>query len=268
MNIKKHKPITPGSRGHVSINYKIESISTKKPIKKLVKGLTKTGGRNSNGQIASYHRGGGHKKLYRQIDFKREVQDKTGYIIRTEYDPNRSSYISLVAFSDGSLKYILATKGIKKDDEIISSKKESTPIKGGNSLPLMNIPVGTIVHNIEIKPGKGGQYARAAGCYAKVIKKEEGKTLLRLNSGKQIEISSDCFSTIGYVSKKEHSNRQIGKAGRSRWLNWRPVVRGVVMNPIDHPHGGGEGKTSGGRCSVTPWGIPTKGYKTKRKKKK
>lgn len=268
MNLKKHKPITPGSRGHISINYKKENISTEKPIKKLVKGWTKTGGRNSKGQIASYHRGGGHKKLYREIDFKRDLQDKKGYIIRTEYDPNRSSYISLVAFSDGSLKYMIRPHGLNKDDEIISSEKENTPIKIGNSLPLTNVPIGTIIHNIEITPGKGGQYARSAGCYAKVIKKEKGKTLLRLNSGQQIEISSSCFCTIGYVSKKEHRNCQIGKAGRSRWLSRKPVVRGVVMNPVDHPHGGGEGKTSGGRCSVTPWGIPTKGYKTKRKKKK
>ena len=173
--------------------------------------------------------------FYRKIDFKRQDQDEKGYIIRTEYDPNRSSYISLVAFSNGSLKYILSANGLKKDDEIIASKKENTPIKIGNSLLLENVPIGTIIHNIEIKPGKGGQYARAAGAYAKVIKKEKGKTLVRLNSGRQIEISSKCFCTIGSLSKKEHNNCQIGKAGRSRWLNWRPVVdfKTLVKQMVD-----------------------------------
>jgi large subunit ribosomal protein L2 len=267
MNLKKYKSITPGSRGHININYKKENLSKENPIKRLVKGLKKTGGRNNKGQISSYHRGGGHKRLYREIDFKRSIRDITGYIIRIEYDPNRSSYISLVAFSNGILKYMLTPTGLKEHDTIISSTNKNTPIKIGNSLPLKNIPVGTIIHNIEIKLNKGGQYARSAGTYGKIIRKENGKSLIRLNSNREIEISSDCFCTIGALSNKNYTNIKIGKAGRSRWLNWKPIVRGVAMNPVDHPHGGGEGKTSGGRCSVTPWGIPTKGYKTKRKKK-
>lgn len=268
MSLKKHKPVTPGSRGHVQINYKEKELSKEKPLKILTEHFGQKGGRNNRGQISTYHRGGGHKRLYRYVDFKRSIKDKVGYVVSNEYDPNRSSYISLVVFSDGSLRYLLTSEGLKKDDTIINTKSPNTPIKIGNSLILKNVPIGTLINNIELKPGSGGQIARSAGCSGKLIKKEGGKASIRLSSGQQIEVSLSCFCTIGIISNKEHKNKKIGKAGRSRWLNKRPIVRGVVMNPFDHPHGGGEGKTSGGRCSVTPWGLPTKGYKTIRKKRK
>ena len=193
--------------------------------------------------------------------------DIEGYVVRLEYDPNRSSYIALVVYNNGKITYILAAQGMKAGDKIISSLNIDTPIQMGNSLPLKNVPVGTFIHNIELQPGKGGQIVRSAGTSAKIIKKENNRCVLRLTSGKQLTLSNSCFCTIGTVSNINHNNIVIGKAGRSRWLNKKPTVRGVVMNPVDHPHGGGEGKTSGGRCSVTPWGIPTKGYKTNRKKK-
>jgi large subunit ribosomal protein L2 len=267
MSIKRYKPVTPTLRNRISINYKEDSILSVRPVKKLVTRKKNNAGRNNKGRISSFHRGGGHKRLYRQVDFKREIQDIEGYIVRNEYDPNRSSYISLVAFTNGKFCYMLTPQGLKQGDRITSSLTLELPITIGNSLPLKNVPVGTLISNIELKPGKGGQLIRSAGCSAKIVRKDNKTCLIRLNSGRQMELSSNCFCTIGIVSNIDYSNVKLGKAGRTRWLNIKPTVRGVVMNPVDHPHGGGEGKTSGGRCSVTPWGIPTKGYKTNRKKK-
>lgn len=267
MSIKRYKPVTPTLRNRISINYKEDNITSVRPVKKLVVRKKNNAGRNNKGIISTFHRGGGHKRLYRQVDFKRETQDTEGYIVRNEYDPNRSSYISLVAFTNGKFCYILTPEGLKPGDIINSSLTSELPIIIGNSLPLKYVPVGTLINNIELRPGKGGQLVRSAGCSAKIVRKDKKTCLIRLNSGHQLELSSNCFCTIGIVSNSDHSNVKLGKAGRKRWLNIKPTVRGVVMNPVDHPHGGGEGKTSGGRCSVTPWGIPTKGYKTKRKKK-
>jgi len=267
VSIKKYKPVTPTLRNRVSIDYKQDNIVTNKPIKSLVIRKKNCAGRNNKGQISTFHRGGGHKKLYRHIDLKREIRDIEGYIVRNEYDPNRSSFISLVAFSDGQFCYIITPQGLTKGDKIVSSLDSNISISIGNSLPLKNVPIGTLIHNIELKPGLGGQLVRSAGCSAKIIRKDKKSCLIRLNSGRQLELSNLCFCTIGIVSNIDHSNVKLGKAGRTRWMNIKPTVRGVVMNPVDHPHGGGEGKTSGGRCSVTPWGIPTKGYKTNRKKK-
>ena len=266
MPIKKYKPVTATQRNRVSIDFTKEQIFRGRPVKILTARKKNKAGRNNQGQISSFHRGGGHKNLYRLIDTKRAIFDIQGSVIRIEYDPNRTSYIALVAYTNGMLQYIIAPLDLKVGDQIKSSLNEEIPIKKGNTLPLKNIPIGTPIHNIELKTGRGGQVARAAGCFAKIIKKELLTCTIRLNSGHQMELSSQCLATIGIVSNIDHSNIKIGKAGRSRWLNKRPTVRGVVMNPVDHPHGGGEGKTSGGRCSVTPWGIPTKGYKTRRKK--
>jgi large subunit ribosomal protein L2 len=268
MSLKKYKPITPSLRNRVSLDFKASNIFTNKPIKSLTSGKHNKAGRGFKGRISSFHRGGGHKRLNRVIDLKRNIRDEKGYVVRIEYDPNRSSYIALIAFTSGSFCYILAPDGLQAGTSIIASSNTETPINVGNSLPLRNIPVGTFIHNVEMYPDRGGQIARSAGCYAKIIRKDEDSCLIRLTSGKQIVLSNSCFCTIGFVSNQSHSNIVLGKAGRSRWLNKKPTVRGVVMNPVDHPHGGGEGKTSGGRCSVTPWGIPTKGYRTNRKKKK
>jgi large subunit ribosomal protein L2 len=267
MTLKKYNPTTPSLRNLITIDYKREQIWKGRPLKLLTKRKLNSGGRNTNGQISSFHRGGGHVNLYRAVDFKRQLQDVLGHVIRIEYDPNRSAYLALIAFENGSLSYIIAPEGLKVNDEVLASSSNELAIHLGNSLILKNIPVGVFLHNIELLPNKGGQLARSAGTYAKIIKKERDFCVIRLNSGKQLELSNLCFASIGIVSKVNHRNIKIGKAGRSRWLNKRPTVRGVAMNPIDHPHGGGEGKTSGGRCSVTPWGIPTKGYRTKRKKK-
>jgi large subunit ribosomal protein L2 len=268
MTLKKYKPTTPTLRERVSIDYKKDNIWPNRPVKSCVTRKANIGGRNNKGRIATFHKGGGHKRLYRFIDFKRSVLDLEGYVIRLEYDPNRSSYIALIAYPDGQLCYILAAQGLKAGDKVISSFDIDTAIRLGNSLPLKHVPVGTFIHNIELKPGKGGQIVRSAGTSAKIIKKEKDKCVLRLTSGQELTLSNLCLCTIGILSNINHNNVVIGKAGRSRWLNKKPTVRGVVMNPVDHPHGGGEGKTSGGRCSVTPWGIPTKGYKTNRKKSK
>lgn len=268
MTLKKYKPTTPTLRDRISIDYKKDGIWPNRPVKSCVKRKTNIGGRNNKGRIATFHKGGGHKRLYRLIDFKRSILDIEGYVVRIEYDPNRSSYICLVAYPDGKIVYVLAPQGIQPGDKIISSFNDETAISLGNSLPLKNIPVGTFIHNIELKPGKGGQIVRSAGTSAKIIKKDSKTCVLRLTSGKELTLSNLCLATIGILSNINHNNVVLGKAGRSRWLNRKPTVRGVVMNPVDHPHGGGEGKTSGGRCSVTPWGIPTKGYRTKRKKKK
>lgn len=266
MNLKKYKPTSPGLRGLVNIDFKKEDIWNGQPLKELVHRKQNKAGRNHKGQISTFHRGGGHKRLYRQLDFKRVIRDVQGEIVRIEYDPNRSAFISLVLFSNGLFSYFLASEGDTLGKPILISN--SAPIISGNSLPLENIPLGTSIHSIEIKRNGGAQLVRSAGTFAKIIKRDSKFCTVRLNSGALYEIPSDCLATIGIVANINHKNVKIGKAGRSRWLNKRPTVRGVVMNPVDHPHGGGEGKTSGGRCSVTPWGIPTKGFKTRRKKKK
>ena len=268
MNLKNYKAITPSQRERVSIDFKKENIWRGSPLKRLTKINTNKGGRNTDGQISSFHRGGGHKKSYRLIDFKRNLYDLKAEVIRIEYDPNRSAYIALLAYENGNLSYVIAPENLLQGQIIVSSMDTILPIHLGNAMPLKNIPVGTTIHNIELSPGKGGQVARSAGTYGKLIKKDNKVSLIRLSSGKQLILSNLCFCTIGIVSKSNQRNINLGKAGRSRWLNRKPIVRGVVMNPIDHPHGGGEGKTSGGRCSVTPWGIPTKSYKTIRKKQK
>lgn len=263
MNLKRYKPTTPSLRHRVIVSR--AGLTKSKPIKKLTTTLNNSGGRNNQGRITSYHKGGGVKKKYRLIDFKRSIIDIPAKVTRLEYDPNRSAFIALVCYINGSLSYILAPDGLKEGDVVISSS--TAEIKVGNATPLSNIPLGTLVHNIELKPNGGGQLARAAGTYARLIKKNpEGYATLKLSSGEQRQVSLNSFATIGRVSNLENKNISKGKAGANRWLNRRPVVRGVAMNPVDHPHGGGEGKTSGGRVSVTPWGKPTKGKPTRRKR--
>jgi len=238
------------------------------PFKKLVVGMHKVGGRNHHGRITVRHRGGGHKRLYRIIDFKRSLLQVQGQITRFEYDPNRSSWIALILYENGSISYILAPDGVKQGDFVLASKDQGTPVKKGNSLSLKHVPIGSLIHNVELKPGKGGQIIRSAGTSGRVIQKKEGYCMVRLPSGTLRLIPSTCMATIGVVSNSEHHHINEGKAGHRRWLGIRPTVRGTAMNPIDHPHGGGEGKTSGGRPSVTPWGRPTKGKPTRSKRKK
>lgn len=263
MGIKTYNPITPGMRGKTG--YTFEELTTDKPYKKLVESLKKSGGRNSDGRITIRFRGGGHKRKYRIIDFKRDKFDVPGTIETIEYDPNRTARIALVKYNDGERRYILSPLGIKVGDRVVSTKKEADIIPG-NTLLLKNIPVGTIVHNIEFKIGRGGQIARTAGASATLMAKEGKYALIKMPSGELRKIILGCQATIGQIGNVEHSNIKIGKAGRTRWLGRRGHVRGTVMNPIDHPHGGGEGKTKGGRIPVTPWGKPTKGYKTRRNK--
>ena len=263
MALKQYNPITPGQRGLVLIDR--SELFKGKPIKKLTKGLSKSGGRNNTGRITSWQKGGGHKKKYRIIDFKRTKFDIEATVERIEYDPNRSAFIALIKYNDGVLSYILAPQKLLVGDKVISSTKAD--IKPGNSMPLNAVPVGTIVHNIELKPGKGGQLARSAGSYAQVIGKDLSYSILRLTSGEVRLVLSACMCSIGAVSNQDNQNQNFGKAGRKRWMGKRPSVRGVAMNPIDHPHGGGEGRTSGGRHPVTPWGKPTKGKRTRSNKK-
>ena len=244
-----------------------EEITKSKPERKLTVALRKTGGRNNLGRITSRRRGGGHKRRYRIIDFKRNKLDISGKVISVEYDPNRSARIALVEYEDGDRKYILAPDGIKVNNIVVSSRDNKIPFKTGNSTCLKYIPEGILVHNIEMKPRKGAQLARSAGTYAKIMAKDNSMVTLKLPSGEMRMIHEDCLATIGVVGNKNHENIKIGKAGRSRWLGKRPKVRGVVMNPVDHPHGGGEGRTSGGRHPVSPWGTPAKGYKTRKKNK-
>jgi len=262
MAIIKTKPTSPGRRFVQTI--KSDHLHTGKPYKPLVKGLRKTGGRNTHGRITTRHIGGGHKKLYRMIDFKRNKDDIDGIVERIEYDPNRSAHIALILYKDGERRYIIAPKKLAQGDTIVSGEK--APLKNGNTLPLSKIPVGTVVHCIEMKPGKGAQLARSAGTSVQVLAREGNYATLRLKSGEVRKVLTACRATIGEVSHSEHNLRKLGKAGASRWRGIRPSVRGVAMNPIDHPHGGGEGKTSGGRDPVSPWGMPTKGYKTRAKK--
>ena len=235
------------------------------PEKSLIEGLHSKGGRNNKGRITARRRGGGHKRRYRVIDFKRLRFDIPAIVERLEYDPNRSASIALIKYTDGELAYILAPQRLKIGDQVVSG--ERADIKPGNAMPMANIPVGTIIHNIEMKQGKGGQIARAAGAYAQIVGKDHGYAQLRLSSGELRMVRAECMATIGAVSNPDQQNIKLGKAGRKRWLGTRPSVRGVAMNPIDHPHGGGEGRTSGGRHPVTPWGKPTKGKRTRSNKK-
>jgi len=262
MALKNFKPVTPSQRGLVQVDR--SELWKGKPVKELTVGLTGNGGRNNAGRITMRHRGGGHKRRYRIVDFKRRKLDVPGVVERLEYDPNRSAFIALVKYPDGELSYILAPQRLAPGDTVIAG--ERADIKPGNCMPMENIPLGTIIHNIEMKPGAGGQIARAAGTYAQLIGKDAGFAQLRLSSGELRMVPARCVATIGSVSNPDNKNASIGKAGRSRWLGIRPSVRGVAMNPVDHPHGGGEGRTSGGRHPVTPWGVPTKGKRTRGKK--
>jgi len=263
MALVKSKPTSAGRRFVVKPT--TEGLHKGAPYAPLVEKQNKTGGRNNYGRITTRHKGGGHKQHYRLIDFKRNKDDIPAQVERLEYDPNRSAHIALVMYADGERRYIIAPKNLQAGDEVISGK--FAPIKTGNCLPLRNIPVGSQVHCIEMRPGKGAQIARSAGATAQLIAREGSYATLRLRSGEMRKILSDCRATIGEVSNTEHSLRKLGKAGAKRWRGVRPTVRGVVMNPVDHPHGGGEGRTSGGRHPVTPWGVPTKGYKTRKNKR-
>jgi large subunit ribosomal protein L2 len=263
MALKTFKPITPGLRQLVLVDR--SDLYKGKPVKTLTEGKSSSGGRNNLGRITSRFRGGGHKRSYRLVDFKRRKTDMAAVVERIEYDPNRSAFIALIKYADGELSYILAPQRLAVGDSVISA--ESADVKPGNAMPIANIPVGTIVHNVELKIGKGGAVARSAGTYAQIVGRDEGYVILRLNSGEQRLVHGRCLASIGAVSNPDHMNVSIGKAGRNRWLGWRSHNRGVAMNPIDHPHGGGEGRTSGGRHPVTPWGFPTKGKKTRSNKR-
>ncbi|KJV08223.1 50S ribosomal protein L2 [Elstera litoralis] len=262
MALKTFKPITPSLRQLVLVDR--SELWKGKPEKTLTEGLKKTGGRNNTGRITAFTRGGGHKRRYRLVDFKRRKFDMIGTVERLEYDPNRSAFIALITYTDGEKAYILAPQRLKAGDVVVSGEK--TDVKPGNAMPLRNIPVGTIVHNVEMKIGRGGQLARAAGSYAQLVGRDQGYAQLRLASGELRMVRGECMASIGAVSNPDQQNVNYGKAGRKRWLGRRPSVRGVAMNPIDHPHGGGEGRTSGGRHPVTPWGKPTKGKKTRNNK--
>lgn len=264
MPIKKYKPTTPGRRGMTSLSY--EEITTDKPEKSLLEPLKSKGGRNNNGRITTRHQGGGHKRAYRVIDFKRNKDGVPARVATIEYDPNRSANIALLNYADGEKRYILAPKGMQVGQTIVSG--EAVDIKVGNAMELRNIPEGTFVHNVELKPGKGGQLARSAGVSAQILGSEGRYTILRLASGEVRKVLSNCRATIGTVGNEDHSLVNLGKAGRSRWLGIRPTVRGSVMNPNDHPHGGGEGRTPVGRKSpMTPWGKKAMGVKTRKTKK-
>jgi len=262
MALKSFKPITPSMRQLVIVDR--AGLWKGKPVKALTSGKAESGGRNNHGRITAHHRGGGHKRRLRLVDFKRRKFDVAATVERLEYDPNRSAFIALIKYADGELSYILAPQRLKAGDQIVSG--ERVDIKPGNAMPLANIPVGTIVHNVELKRGRGGQLARSAGTYAQLVGKDAGYAQIKLNSGELRLVPGECLATVGAVSNPDNQNTVAGKAGRKRWLGRRPVVRGVAMNPVDHPHGGGEGKTSGGRHPVTPWGKPTKGKKTRKNK--
>jgi len=266
MPVRRLKPDTP-SRRYMTIST-FEEITKKSPERKLTTALRKTGGRNNRGRITSRHRGGGHRRRYRIIDFKRNKYDMSGEVLSIEYDPNRSSRIALIEYEDGEKRYIIAADGLRVGNKIMSTLNSQIPFNVGNAMPLGLIPEGLLVHNIELKPRKGAQMARSAGSYARIMASELGMITLKLPSGEMRMVSENCFATIGMVGNKSHESIIIGKAGRKRWLGRRPKVRGVVMNPVDHPHGGGEGRTSGGRHPVSPWGMPTKGYRTRKKNKK
>ncbi|MEJ2056203.1 MAG: 50S ribosomal protein L2 [Desulfofustis sp.] len=262
MAIKTYKPTSPGKRFHVSTTN--PELSSRGPERSLLTSVSRSGGRNNYGRITARHRGGGHKRKYRIIDFKRNKTDIAAKVVSIEYDPNRSANIALLSYLDGEKKYILAPVGIAVGDQIEAG--DNVDIQPGNCLPMVNIPLGTIIHNIEMKIGRGGQLVRSAGASAQLIAKEGSHVLVRLPSGEVRKFHNLCRACIGQVGNREHESKKLGKAGRTRWLGKRPSVRGVAMNPVDHPMGGGEGKSSGGRHPCTPWGKPTKGYKTRGKK--
>jgi large subunit ribosomal protein L2 len=262
MAMKTYNPTTPGRRQLTLVDR--SQLWKGKPVKALTEGSAKSGGRNNLGRLTARRRGGGHKRAYRLVDFKRQKFDVPGKVERLEYDPNRSAFIALIRYADGELAYILAPQRLAPGDSVVSGRQ--VDVKPGNAMPLRSIPVGTIIHNVELKIGRGGQIARAAGSYAQLVGRDQGYAILRLNSGEQRLVHGGCMATVGSVSNPDHGNVSLGKAGRSRWLGRRPSVRGVAMNPIDHPHGGGEGRSSGGRHPVTPWGKPTKGKRTRSNK--
>ena len=262
MALKQFNPTSPGRRQLVLVDK--SELHKGRPEKSLVEGLTKSGGRGGNGRVAVRFRGGGAKRLYRVVDFKRRKFDVPATVERLEYDPNRSAFIALVKYADGELAYILAPQRLKAGDTVVAAEKAD--VKPGNAMPLRGMPIGTIIHNVEMKPMKGGQIARSAGAYAQLVGRDAGYAQIRLNSGELRMVMDSCMATVGAVSNPDHMNENLGKAGRSRHKGRRPHVRGVAMNPIDHPHGGGEGRTSGGRHPVTPWGFPTKGKKTRKNK--
>ncbi|MBN2199709.1 MAG: 50S ribosomal protein L2 [Candidatus Aminicenantes bacterium] len=264
MGIKTYKSITPGLRHRTGLDY--GELSASAPHKPLLRSLRKTGGRNSRGRLASRHRGGGHRKNYRIIDFRRDKLEVPGVVETVEYDPNRSAFISLIKYADGERRYILAPQGLEVGQAIVASAA-TVDLLPGNSMPLRSIPLGTVVHNIELRKGKGGQMARSAGSGAQVLAKEGDYAQIRLPSSEIRKVHLDCRATVGQIGNLDHQNISLGKAGRKRWMGRRPHVRGTAMNPIDHPHGGGEGKTKGGRHPVSPEGMPTKGYKTRNNKR-
>jgi len=262
MALKSYKPTTPGQRGLVLIDR--SELWKGRPVKALTEGVRKNGGRNNTGRITMRRKGGGAKRLYRVVDFKRNKMDMPATVERIEYDPNRTAFIALIKYEDGQQAYILAPQRLAVGDTVISSAKAD--IKPGNAMPFTGLPIGTIIHNIELKKGKGGQMVRAAGSYAQFVGRDGGYAQVRLSSGELRLVRQECMATVGAVSNPDHSNQNLGKAGRNRHKGIRPSVRGVVMNPVDHPHGGGEGRTSGGRHPVTPWGKPTKGARTRSNK--
>ena len=262
MALKKYNPTTPSQRQLVLVDR--SHLWKGKPVKGLTEGLSKSGGRNNQGRISMWHRGGGHKRSYRVVDFKRTKRGVPAIVERLEYDPNRTAFIALIKYEDGELSYILAPQRLAPGDTVIAD--ETADVKPGNAMPLASMPIGTIVHNVEMKPGKGGQIARAAGTYVQLVGRDAGYAILKLKSGETRMLSAECMATVCAVSNPDNSNVSFGKAGRMRWKGRKPVVRGVAMNPVDHPHGGGEGRTSGGRHPVTPWGKSTKGKRTRSNK--
>ena len=263
MALKTYNPSSPAQRQLVQVDR--SELWKGKPVKNLTEGLTKSGGRNNSGRITIWQRGGGHKRRYRLVDFKRQKWDVPATVERLEYDPNRTAFIALIRYEDGDLNYILAPQRVSIGDVVVAGEK--VDIKPGNALPLRSVPVGSIIHNVELTPGKGGQVARSAGTYVQLVGRDGGYAQIKMGSGELRLVLQDCMATIGAVSNADHGNTNDGKAGRTRWKGKRPHVRGVVMNPVDHPHGGGEGRTSGGRHPVTPWGKPTKGKRTRSNKK-
>lgn len=263
MSLKHYKPVNSSQRGLILVDR--SGLWKGAPVKTLTEGLKKTGGRNNVGRITTHHIGGRHKRRYRLVDFKRTKWDVPATVERLEYDPNRTAFIALIKYSDGELSYILAPQRMAAGDQILASEKAD--IKPGNAMPLKSMPVGTIVHNVEMKPGKGGQMARSAGTYVQLVGRDGAFAIVKLTSGEVRKVSGECMATVGALSNPDQKNINLAKAGRNRWLGVRPTVRGVAMNPIDHPHGGGEGRTSGGRHPCTPWGKPTKGKKTRNRKK-
>ena len=262
MALKSYNPTSPARRGLILVDR--AGLHKGKPVKSLTEGLTKSGGRNNMGHATARGIGGGHKQKYRIIDFKRRTWDAPAKVERLEYDPNRSAFIALITYADGKQAYILAPQRLAPGDNVVAGKK--VDVKPGNAMEIGQMPVGTIVHNVELKPGKGGQLARAAGTFIQVVGRDRGMVIIRLNSGEQRYVRAECMATVGAVSNPDNSNQSLAKAGRTRWMGKRPLTRGVAKNPVDHPHGGGEGRTSGGRHPVTPWGKPTKGAKTRKNK--